>query len=102
MEEKILIKSEKVNLKKLFIIVYSILLIAILGNLILNTIQYIKYKEGQDVAIEMIDKSGFDEIQNTRKKTITSMRNALNPSSFSVDTKYGKIDNGDIIEVFDK
>lgn len=57
MEEKNLIKSEKVSLKKLFIVVYSILLIAIMGNLIFNIFPYMRYREGHDIANELYDEA---------------------------------------------
>ena len=80
MEEKILIQSEKINLKKTFNICWSALAVILIAILIFSVTQYIHYKRGQNLAVTITSAADvvsgineFDEHKNNRKELIRAM-----------------------------
>ena len=106
MEEKILIQSEKIKLKKVFNICWGALAVILIAIIIFSVTQYIHYKKGQNLAATLTlaadVESGvneFDEYKNNRKELIKSMYDYYTESAVSINTKYGKYDNSKAIEL---
>lgn len=100
------IKSKKISLKKHFIIAWSVIAVILVCNIIINLISYSSYKKGQDLAAASIlvsneiagtGKFSAEDLKNNRKDTIKSMYRFLNPTYSSYRTKYGTINNSDVL-----
>lgn len=106
MEEKILIQSEKIKLKKVFNICWGALAVILITILILSVTQYIHYKKGQNLAVTLTlaadiesGVNNFDKYKNNRKELIKEMYDYYTERPVSINTKYGKYDNREEIEL---
>lgn len=87
-------KSEKINLKKKFIIIW-IMLIIILSISILTTIApYNKYKKGQDLAVAsmLIATNEFKEYKDNKKELLNKLYDYFNKERVDIKTRYGTFD----------
>ena len=79
-------KSKKKVLKKKFIIIWIILIIIFAISVLISSIQYSKYKKGQDLAIAsmLIATDEFDEYKENKKELSKKMYDYFNRDYYSI------------------
>ncbi len=104
------IKSNKICLKKQFIIIWIILVAIFIINIVVSISSYSSYKKGQDLTATSLilsdELNGMGEFskekfEKDRKGTIKSMYNFLHPDSY-YSTVYGRTAYRDLLRQADK
>lgn len=99
MEENILIKSEKMNLKKFFILLWTVIFTVIGISTAVTLKNYFKYKKAQDSIVYILTLADpkFEEYA-TYKEKLQAMYDNLNPEYYSYKIENSTISNSDVVK----
>ncbi|MCD7725330.1 MAG: hypothetical protein LUI12_07235 [Clostridiales bacterium] len=98
-----IIKSERITLKKNFLIVYAVIILFIVISIVPTIQNYITYQKGQELAIEFCEATdAFSGLKNynTRQEKAHYLYEKLNQTEFSFNYNGTTVNNGEVVEAY--